>query len=283
LLGQGNDIWGWTDDENNEYVIAGCSDGSSFIDVTDPANPVVLGWLPTQTVASSWRDMKVFQGHVYIGSEAKNHGMQVFDLHELTALSKKYRSSANSNSTAVHSVQTLTPTTVYEEFGSSHNIVINEQSGYLYAVGTKTCAGGLHIVDIHNPADPQFVGTPPPHPPPFPSYVSSDLGQVATLTTVTLMMLSVWCTMVLTLPMLNMRSVSITTKTLSLSLMSPTRIPLNLSLGTSSLASLGTSPVASPLSFQCLTSHSSSFPLATATQVPNTLTKAGLMPSNPIS
>jgi hypothetical protein len=75
--GAGNDIWGWTDDESNEYVIAGCSDGSSFVDVTDPIHPIVLGFLPTQTVASSWRDMKVYQGHVFIGSEAKDHGMQV--------------------------------------------------------------------------------------------------------------------------------------------------------------------------------------------------------------
>lgn len=112
--GQGNDIWGWTDDENNEYVIAGCSDGSSFVDVTDPQHPVVLGWMPTQTLPSSWRDMKVYQGHVYIGSEAKDHGMQVFDLHELTTLSKKYRAL---NSTTVHAVQTLTPLTVYNEFG----------------------------------------------------------------------------------------------------------------------------------------------------------------------
>jgi hypothetical protein len=112
--GQGNDIWGWTDEENNEYVIAGCSDGSSFVDVTNPTEPVVLGFLPTQTVASSWRDMKVYQGHVYIGSEAKNHGMQVFDLHELTALSKKYRSTNSS----LHSVATLSPTLVYNEFGT---------------------------------------------------------------------------------------------------------------------------------------------------------------------
>lgn len=75
--GQGNDIWGWTDSENNEYVIAGCSDGSSFVDVTNPTNPVVLGFLPTQTVSSSWRDMKVYEGYVYIGSEAKDHGLQV--------------------------------------------------------------------------------------------------------------------------------------------------------------------------------------------------------------
>ena len=36
--------------------------------------------------------------------------------------------------------------------------MINEASGYLYAVGTKTCSGGLHMVDIRDPANPQFVG-----------------------------------------------------------------------------------------------------------------------------
>jgi len=152
--GQGNDIWGWTDSESNEYVIAGCSDGSSFIDVTNPSNPIVLGFLPTETVPSSWRDMKVYEGHVFIGSEAKDHGLQVFDLNQLTTLSKLRRAG---NATAL-SVETFQPLTVYTEFGSSHNIVINEATGYLYAVGTKTCAGGLHIVDIHTPSDPQFVG-----------------------------------------------------------------------------------------------------------------------------
>lgn len=29
--GAGNDIWGWTDSEGNEFVIAGCADGSSFV------------------------------------------------------------------------------------------------------------------------------------------------------------------------------------------------------------------------------------------------------------
>ena len=36
--------------------------------------------------------------------------------------------------------------------------MINEATGFLYAVGTKTCAGGLHVVDIRKPDDPQFVG-----------------------------------------------------------------------------------------------------------------------------
>jgi choice-of-anchor B domain-containing protein len=167
-VGQGNDIWGWTDSEGREYVIAGCSDGSSMVDVTDPENVIVLGFLPTQTVKSSWRDMKVFKGHAFIGSEATNHGLQVFDLSQLSVLSKAYhekmsrvRMSAPRNITEAGQVKlgvTLQPTVVYNEFGSSHNIVINEATGFLYAVGTKTCAGGLHMVDINNPQDPQFVG-----------------------------------------------------------------------------------------------------------------------------
>ena len=55
----GNDIWGWTDPETKkEYAIACCEDGTSFVDVTDPVNPVVLGFMRTHTVSSSWRDVK---------------------------------------------------------------------------------------------------------------------------------------------------------------------------------------------------------------------------------
>lgn len=84
-------IRGWTDDEGNEYVIAGCSDGTSFIDVSSPSNPIVIGFLPTNTEPSIWRDIKVFKGYAYIGSEALNHGIQIFDLSQLTHESRKYR------------------------------------------------------------------------------------------------------------------------------------------------------------------------------------------------
>lgn len=58
--GNGNDIWGWTDPETKrEYAIVGCVDGTSFVDVTEPTNPQVLGFLPTHTFTSSWRDIKV--------------------------------------------------------------------------------------------------------------------------------------------------------------------------------------------------------------------------------
>ena len=45
----------------------------------------------------------------------------------------------------------------YDDFGSAHNLAINEDSGYAYAVGTGTCSGGPHFVDLQNPAAPVFA------------------------------------------------------------------------------------------------------------------------------
>lgn len=163
--GQGSDIWGWTDSEGNEFAIAGVADGTSFVDVTDPENPVVLGWMPTATVPSSWRDMKIYKNYAYIGSEALNHGMQCYDMNQLTVIVEEYRRSRDASITRnitteghVKLNHIFEPTFHYTEFGSSHNIVVNEDTGYLYAVGTKTCRGGLHVVDVREPSNPQFVG-----------------------------------------------------------------------------------------------------------------------------
>ena len=44
------------------------------------------------------------------------------------------------------------PDIIYREINSVHNIVINEDSGFAYAVGSSaggtTCGGGLHMIDI---------------------------------------------------------------------------------------------------------------------------------------
>jgi hypothetical protein len=74
-----NDIWGWTDPETGvEYALVGMNSGTSFVDISDPVNPKVVGFLPTHTVASTWRDIKVYADHAFIVSEASAHGMQVF-------------------------------------------------------------------------------------------------------------------------------------------------------------------------------------------------------------
>jgi len=120
------------------------------VDITTPTAPVVLGMLPTHTVSSSWRDAKVFKDHFFIGSEASDHGMQVFDLRTLRTFYGQDRRGAN--------VNILRESTHYSEFGSSHNIVINEATCFLYSVVSRTCSGGLHIVDVNEPEAPRFVG-----------------------------------------------------------------------------------------------------------------------------
>ncbi|WP_299115598.1 choice-of-anchor B family protein [uncultured Winogradskyella sp.] len=142
---EGNDSWGWTDPQTGrEYALVGTSTNAAFVDMTDPANPVLLGVLPTATVNSDWRDIKTYNNHAFIVSEAAGHGMQVFDLTRL-------RNVANPP-------ETFTADATYTEFGKAHNIVINEESGFAYAVGTTTFNGGPHFINIQNPTSPVAAG-----------------------------------------------------------------------------------------------------------------------------
>ncbi|EZH75129.1 hypothetical protein ATO12_10415 [Aquimarina atlantica] len=147
--GAGNDSWGWTDPQNgNEYAIIGLNNGTAFIDISNPTNPVYLGKLPTATSNSTWRDVKVYKNHAFIVSEASNHGMQVFDLTRL-------RNVANPP-------QTFTADKRYTEFGNAHNIVINEDSGYAYVVGAQRNSGpykgGPLFINIQDPKNPTNAG-----------------------------------------------------------------------------------------------------------------------------
>lgn len=142
---EGNDIWGWTDPlDNKEYAIIGLTSHTAFVDITNPVSPIYLGKLPTATVNSIWRDIKVYNNHAFIVSEASGHGMQVFDLTRLRNV--------------VSPPVTFTQDAYYNGFGRCHNIVINEATGYAFAVGTSTFGGGPHFVNIQNPTNPVAAG-----------------------------------------------------------------------------------------------------------------------------
>ena len=50
--GQASSIWGWTDPlTGREYALMGRTNGTAFVDITDPANPVYLGNLPRPRAA----------------------------------------------------------------------------------------------------------------------------------------------------------------------------------------------------------------------------------------
>lgn len=141
----GNDIWGWIDPgDGTEYVLMGLDNGTAFLRVSDPENPVLVGRLPTQTRSSTWRDIKVYMNHAFIVADSAGaHGMQVFDLTRLIMGGTDQRFEAD---------------TVYASFDSAHNIAIDESSGFAYVVGSETCSGGLHIVNISDPLNPFSAG-----------------------------------------------------------------------------------------------------------------------------
>ena len=47
---------------------------------------------------------------------------------------------------------------MYSGFGSSHNIAINEETGFAYVIGSSTFQGGAHFIDISDPINPIGVG-----------------------------------------------------------------------------------------------------------------------------
>jgi choice-of-anchor B domain-containing protein len=147
-----NDIWGWTDPETGrEYVLLGKSNGTSFVDITDPNAPVYVGELPLTEggVENLWRDIKTYADHAFIVADnAGAHGVQIFDLRQLREVRDP--------------PVTFEETAVYDGVFSSHNIVINEETGFAHAVGSsgggEACGGGLHMIDIRDPANPRFAG-----------------------------------------------------------------------------------------------------------------------------
>lgn len=152
--GEGNDIWGWTDPvTDNEYAIMGRTNGTAFVDITDPSNPIYVAELPPQTANSNWRDIKVVNDHALVVSEAPGHGMQIYDLNQLRDIT-----------TTPHTISTVPldgEIGWYSDFGSAHNVVVNEDTDYAYAVGTAVtdgCSGGLHIVNMADPANPVNAG-----------------------------------------------------------------------------------------------------------------------------
>ncbi len=145
-----NDVWGWTDPvTGREYAIVCLMDGTSFVDVTDPSNPRFLGYLPMTpgSRAAVWRDAKVFNNHAFIVADgAGEHGMQVFDLTRLRDVTEP---------------ETFDADALYTGITSSHNVAINEETGFAYLVGssgTESCGGGSHMVDINDPLNPVFAG-----------------------------------------------------------------------------------------------------------------------------
>jgi choice-of-anchor B domain-containing protein len=76
--------WGWYQaSKNKEYAISGGSNGTYFIDVTNPLVPVLKDFVPSKSLCT-WREMKTFDHYCYIVSDVcQPNSFQIVDLQYL--------------------------------------------------------------------------------------------------------------------------------------------------------------------------------------------------------
>ncbi|MBC7833736.1 MAG: choice-of-anchor B family protein, partial [Phycisphaerales bacterium] len=145
VLGGGanaNDCWGYTSPAGREYAIMGSNNGTHFVEVTDPINPVIVSFVDGPD--SLWRDVCVRGHYCYTGSEGGG-GVQVIDLANIDAATDRVR--------FVQSVFTGGHT-------RTHTMVVNEDepTPYLYLCGTNLGAGAVLAMSLADPENPTIVG-----------------------------------------------------------------------------------------------------------------------------
>ena len=136
-----NDVWGYVDEQGNEYAIVGTEDGTSIMNVSDPINPFEVFWLPGEN--SIWRDPSVYGDYAYISTEAEE-GLTIINLSPLPE-----------SNVLVSTLYTGESGLSWE---SAHNCHVDD-AGYLYVFGANYGEGGVLIYDVNTmPMNPSFVG-----------------------------------------------------------------------------------------------------------------------------
>ena len=133
-----SDIWGYVDPQGKEYALVGVYNGTSIVDVSNPANPVEKFFIPGPN--STWRDLKVWDKHLYVTNETSG-GVTIIDM---TYLPDSISTTTWTGNNGVN-------------FTKAHNIWIDEK-GFAYIFGSNYGAGGAIIADLNqNPKVPQVV------------------------------------------------------------------------------------------------------------------------------
>lgn len=135
-----SDVWGYVDEEGNEYALVGVYNGFSVVDVTDPANPEEIYF--KSGAQSIWRDIKTWGDYAYVSNESFG-GVLIVDLSPLPD-------------------GEITTTTSFSgssyPFDRAHNLYIDEL-GKMYIFGADNGSGGAIICNVsENPMNPQELG-----------------------------------------------------------------------------------------------------------------------------
>ncbi|KAK4226001.1 hypothetical protein QBC38DRAFT_481565 [Podospora fimiseda] len=155
--GEGSSSWGWTSKDGREFVVIAQADGAAFAEINKKGKLVYLGRLPQSTTAepSIWREIRGYKNFIIIGSEAVNHGVQVFDMSKLLKVDPKSPVTFDANKDVTSWWNDL-------PIGRTHNVVVNEEKEYAIAVGaqprTSSCRSGLIFIDLKDPSNPTTLG-----------------------------------------------------------------------------------------------------------------------------
>jgi hypothetical protein len=82
--GRGSSTWGWTSEDGRELVVVAQGDGAAFGEISKEGKLIYLGRLPQYSQPSLWREIKGYKNFIVIGSEANNHGVQIFDMKKVS-------------------------------------------------------------------------------------------------------------------------------------------------------------------------------------------------------
>ena len=135
-----SDVWGYVDEEGNEYALVGVYNGFSVVDVTDPANPEEIYF--TSGAQSIWRDIKTWGDYAYVSNESSG-GVLIVDLSPLP-------------DGEITTTTNFTGNTY--NFDRAHNLYIDE-TGKMYIFGADSGSGGAIICNVsENPMNPVELG-----------------------------------------------------------------------------------------------------------------------------
>ena len=132
--------WSYIHPDGREYVALGTRFGLSIVRLTDPANPVEVGFFPS--INCTTRDADQYQTYIYaIGAACGNSspGLSIISMADPD-----------------HPVLV---TTLHGDLESSENITIDQTRGLLWAaeVNELQAAGGIRILSLADPVNPTLL------------------------------------------------------------------------------------------------------------------------------
>ncbi|MGE3108428.1 MAG: choice-of-anchor B family protein [Phycisphaerales bacterium] len=136
------DCTGYTSPAGREYAIMSNYLGTHFVEITDPANPVLIGFVDGPD--SLWRDVEVKAGYCYAVSEGGG-GVQVIDIRNIDAATNRIRFVGNRNPNG---------------YTTTHSLITSPDTPFLYINGSNiNAARSVAVLSVEaDPENPVFVG-----------------------------------------------------------------------------------------------------------------------------